>query len=231
MAQSNAALEKSNKELGEFSYIVSHDLKAPLRGVGSVTDWLIQDYTDKLDDEGKEHLKSLKNRVMRMSKLIDGVLRYSRIGREQIEKELLDTNTILQDCIELLEVPKNIQILVDDKVPQVYASEVQLEQVFQNLISNAIRYMDKNEGKIHISCQSELKGMWHFIVADNGPGIAEKHFERIFKIFQTLSARDKVESTGIGLTIVKKIIELHDGTIWVESVVGEGTKFHFLLPA
>lgn len=229
MNQAIELLKKTNTELDEFSYIVSHDLKAPLRGIGSVTDWLLQDYADKLDDEGKEHLRALKNRVMRMNGLIEGVLQYSRIGKEKIENEKIDTQILVEDCINLLNPPKHIQITIDHELPQIQALRVQIQQVFQNLLSNAIRYIDKEKGEIHIDCQSEIN-QWHFTVADNGPGIAEEHFEKIFKIFQTLSSRDKVESTGIGLTIVKKVIDLHGGKIWPESTEGKGTTFHFTLP-
>ncbi len=225
----NNELIKTNKELDDFAYIVSHDLKAPLRGIGSVVDWLSEDYGEKLDDEGKKHLATLKQRARRLSTLIDGILRYSKIGREKDERRPTKFNTLISDVLSLIEIPEHIQVTVDKDFPIIPCNSTQIEQVFQNLLSNAIRYMDKKKGQINIHCHEEEK-LWHFQFSDNGPGIAEEHFERIFKLFQTLGTQNDVEGTGIGLTIVKKIIENHGGTIWPESKQNQGSVFHFTLP-
>jgi two-component system sensor kinase FixL len=200
-----------------------------LRGISFVADWLIEDYADKLDEEGKENLRLLQSRARRMSQMIDGVLSYSRVETQQEEFEPVDLNALLPEVIDLLAPPPYIRITLDPSLPDIMCSPVRIGQVFQNLLSNAIRYMDKAQAEIHIGWRDE-GDKWRFSVRDNGPGIDQAHFEKIFQIFQTLAPRDKVESTGIGLTIVRKIVQLHGGEIWLESVLGEGTTFYFTLP-
>ncbi len=222
-------LEAANKELKDFAYIVSHDLKAPLRSIGSLTDWLIQDYTEEIDDAGREYLSLLKKRVSRMHNLIEGILHYSRIGRVEDSIKSLNLNELVEEVIESLEVPPSFNITVENELPHIKNDATRIKQVFQNLISNAIKYNDKEEGLVKVSAK-ENGQFWHFCVTDNGPGIDSKYHKKIFKIFQKLDARDKVEGTGIGLTIVKKIIEHNEGKVWIESEAGSGTKFFFTLP-
>lgn len=221
-------LTKSNEQLDEFAYIVSHDLKAPLRAISTLTDFLAEDLEDKLDDDNEEHLKLLKSRVLRMDALINGVLEYSRIGRKEVLKEEIDTTLMLNQLREDLSQP-NFKIVIVGSMPNVFYPKVQLQQIFQNLISNAIKYHDKEHGAINILYHD--KDQFHqFTVKDDGPGIEKQYHNKIFTIFQTLQARDKVESTGIGLSIVKKIINENKGEIWVESELGKGSEFHFTLP-
>lgn len=227
-AQLMHELEGANEELRNFAYVVSHDLKAPLRAIGSLTDWIAEDYADKFDEEGREHLRLLGGRVRRMDGLIDGILRYSRVGRVKEASVAVDLNQLLHEVTDLLSPPPNI-VITADSMPTVVAEGTRLQQVFQNLLSNAIKYLDKPEGRIHVGCVAAGKE-WKFSVSDNGPGIEERHFERIFHLFQTLAPRDKVESTGVGLALVKKIVEMYGGRIWVESKVGEGSTFYFTLP-
>jgi len=222
-------LESINRELKDFAYIVSHDLKAPLRGIKTLAKWMSTDYADKLDEDGKEQMSLLSSRVDRMHNLIDGVLQYSRVGRMKEERAQVNLNELVPEIIDTIAPPENIAITVENELPVVECGETRIMQVFQNLLSNAVKYMDKPKGKIKIGCVEE-DGFWKFSVADNGPGIEERHFERIFQIFQTLSPRDEFESTGVGLTVVKKIVELYNGKIWVESKVGEGSTFFFTLP-
>jgi PAS domain S-box-containing protein len=222
-------LESANEELKGFAYVVSHDLKAPLRAIGSLADWLSTDYADKIDDEGKEHMRLLVSRVHRMSGLIDGILQYSRVGRVTEAIVAVDLNRLVGEVIDLLAPPSNITVSVENPLPTIMAEPARIQQVFQNLLSNAIKYMDKPEGEIRIACGTEGK-QWKFSVTDNGPGIESRHFEKIFQLFQTLAPRDRVESTGVGLTLVKKIVEMYGGRIWVESRVGEGSTFFFTLP-
>ncbi|MBF0296181.1 MAG: hypothetical protein HQL96_13410 [Magnetococcales bacterium] len=222
-------LERSNQELKQFAYIVSHDLKAPLRAISSLTQWIAEDYADRFDEDGREQLSLLIGRVRRMEQLIEGVLHYSRIGRIREEPVDVNTNKLVNELIVLLAPPRSIRIEIVTHLPVVRGDKTRLGQVFQNLLSNAIKFMDKPAGKIRVDCVAE-GGMWHFTVADNGPGIPEKEFDRIFLIFQTLHARDDCDSTGIGLTLVKKIVELHGGQTWVTSTVGEGSVFHVTLP-
>lgn len=222
-------LERANEELKSFAYVVSHDLKAPLRGVKVLADWICNDYADKLDDEGKNQMKLLISRVDRMHNLIDGILQYTRIGRIKESVSKVDTGLIVKDIIDTISLTDNIRITIDNKMPVITCEETRIIQIFQNLISNAIKYMDKENGIIKISCIEE-NGFWKFCVEDNGPGIEEAYFEKIFQMFQTLSPRDKFESTGVGLTVVKKIVELYGGRVWVESEVGKGSAFFFTIP-
>lgn len=222
-------IESINAELKDFAYIVSHDLKAPLRGINSLATWLVSDYEEKFDEDGKEQLNLLISRVKRMDKLINGVLEYSRIGRLSEEHVELDLMKNVTEIIDLLAPPENIQIEIVDELPKVKLEKTRINQIFQNLLSNAIKYIDKPQGKIEIGC-IEKGNFWQFHVKDNGPGIEEKDYEKIFKIFRMLQSRDNNDSTGVGLTIIKKVVEMYGGKVWLESQIGEGTTFYFTLP-
>ncbi|WP_116141617.1 sensor histidine kinase [Trinickia diaoshuihuensis] len=222
-------ISAANEELTNFAYVVSHDLKAPLRGIASLADWLSQDYADKFDEEGKEHMRLLIRRVHRMSALIDGILEYSRAGRIKETATLVDLNALLREAIDLLAPPPHIEIEVAGPLPTLFADKTRIQQVFQNLLSNAIKYMDKPAGRIRIECTRHDDTL-RFSIADNGPGIERRHFERIFQLFQTLTPRDQFESTGVGLALVKKIVEMYGGQVWLESEVGTGSTFFFTLP-
>jgi light-regulated signal transduction histidine kinase (bacteriophytochrome) len=229
LAETVRELRRSNKELQDFAYVTAHDLKAPLRGIGTLTDWIASDYADKFDAQGQEQLTLLKGRVSRMSELIDSILHYSEIGRTSKCRELVDLNKLLPEVIAQLPLPDDMEVTIEDPLPTLVIEKVRLLQVFQNLIGNAIKYMDKPQGRIRVNCTCDEQ-FWTFSVSDNGPGINEKYFDKIFQMFQTLTRRDELESTGIGLSVVKKIVELHGGTVWVESQMGEGTTFSFTLP-
>lgn len=228
-AQLLKELEIANRELKDFAYIVSHDLKAPLRAIGSLSNWMLTDYEEKLDEEGKELLHLLIGRVKRMNDLIDSILQYSRVGRIREEKQDVNMDQLVTEVIDMIDPPQNIKIEVERELPLISCEKTRMEQVFQNLVGNAVKYMDKPEGEVKISCAPE-KGYWKFSVADNGPGIEDKYFDKIFQIFQTLVPRDECESTGIGLTLVKRIVETYGGKIWVESKVGSGSTFIFTMP-
>jgi PAS domain S-box-containing protein len=222
-------LTSANEELTNFAYVVSHDLKAPLRGIGSLADWLAHDYADKFNDEGKEHMRLLINRVHRMGALIDGILQYSRVGRIKEAVVPVPLQPLVAEVVDLLAVPAHIQVTVMPGMPTVSGEPTRIQQLFHNLVSNAIKYMDKAQGEIDVGWADEGE-QWRFHVRDNGPGIAERHFERIFQLFQTLAPRDRVESTGVGLALVKKIVEMYQGRVWLESELGTGTTFYFTLP-
>lgn len=222
-------LESANDELKNFAYVVSHDLKAPLRAIGSLADWLSTDYADRFDAEGKEHMRLLISRVHRMDGLIDGILQYSRVGRLKEESAPVDLDHLVHEVIDLLAPPENIAVTIENSLPTIAGERIRLQQVFQNLLSNAIKYMDKPQGEIRVGC-SAGEEEWKFSVSDNGPGIEARHFEKIFHLFQTLAPRDRVESTGVGLALVKKIVEMYGGRVWVESAVGKGSTFFFTLP-
>jgi signal transduction histidine kinase len=216
------------KELESFAYIISHDLKTPLRGIASLADWLVTDYKDKLDDTGKEYLDLLKGRVLRLEALIDGVLEYSRAGRTDVEITQVEFEAIIKEAIEMVASKSNVKTHVDTQLPVLQASKIAMMQVFTNLIGNAIMHNDKENIEINIGC-IDKGSEWWFYIKDNGPGIQEEFHEKVFKIFQTLKTKDEMNSTGIGLSVVKKIIDNSGGRIWIESKAGEGCTFFFTL--
>ena len=220
---------KINRELNDFAHTVSHDLKEPLRSIKIAAKWISDDYKDVLDDKGKEHLELLSNQITRMYDLIEGILKYSRAGHLKNQKEWIDLKILLPQIVSMVSIPDNIEITIDDELPVVEFERTQISQVFQNLLSNAIKYMDKQQGQIRIRCIEEADN-WKFSVSDNGRGIEQKNFENIFRMYQTLEPRDAYKSSGIGLTLVKKIIETYGGTILVESKLGQGSTFIFTLP-
>ena len=222
-------LASINQELKDFAYIVSHDLKAPLRGIISLINWLQKDYGPCLDENGREMLQLMDGRVRHMRDLIDGVLQYSSAGRLGEKKEQVDLNTLVAGVIDAINPPKEIKITIETELPTVWVGRSRIQQVFQNLISNAVKYMGQPEGEVRMG-HTSLDGEWQFYVADTGPGIERRHFERIFQIFQTLTPPDRGESTGVGLAIVKKIVEIYGGRIWVTSNIGQGSTFFFTLP-
>jgi len=227
--QRTSQLQIVNEELQRFAYVVSHDLKAPLRGIHQISQWLVQDYGEAIDEKGKDMFTLLTNQVKRLDNLIDGVLEYSRAGRTVHTDAPVDVGQLLLDIIESLTPPETIRLTISPDMPVIIADAIQIRQVFQNLLSNAIKFLDKQQGDITIHCEDN-DAYWRFSVADNGPGIEAKYYDRIFQIFQTLHARTDVESTGIGLAIVKKIVEYYGGKIWVESVIGQGSVFYFTYP-
>jgi two-component system sensor kinase FixL len=220
---------QANEELTHFAYVVSHDLKAPLRGIKLITEWLCADYSDRLGDDAREQLDLLQSRVARMHNLIDGILQYSRVGRIQQEKEQVDLGQLLPVLIDGIAPPEHVRVIVEPGLPVIECEKTRISQVFQNLLSNAVKYNDKPAGEIRIRCVQE-GDFWQFSVSDNGPGIEPKYYERIFRLFQTLVSGDGYESTGIGLALVKKIVEMYGGRVWVESQVGQGSTFLFTLP-
>lgn len=227
-----AEVAAANQELKDFAYVVSHDLKAPLRGIASIAEWLNQDYGDRLDEDGKEMLTLMSGRVRHMSDLIDGVLKYSRLGRVLKGDSSIDLNIVIQEIIEAIAPPPEITIKIETDLPTLNLERTRIQQVFQNLISNAINYMGNPSGEIHIGHREypAKKGFWEFYVSDTGIGIEERHQDQIFQIFQTLHSADQPDSTGIGLAIVKKIIEMYGGQIWVTSKIDVGSTFWFTLP-
>ncbi len=222
-------LQAANEELKNFAYVVSHDLKAPLRGIGSLADWLVSDYADKIDEQGREYLALMKNRASRMDALIDGILEYSRVGRIKETHVAVDLNALVAETVQLLAPPPEVSVTAEGSLPTVVGERTRLQQLFQNLISNAIKHRDKPEGRIRIA-SADAGAFWQLSVADNGPGIDPRHHERVFQLFQVLTPRDQKESTGVGLALVKKIVELYGGQIWIESKPGEGSTFFFTLP-
>ena len=184
--------------------------------------------TDAIGEYGKEKMVLLNSRIDHLRDLIDSILEYSRIGRLVKDVAEVDLSSLVDKVIASLLCPKNIRITVDNQLPVVTCDMVRIGQVFQNLVDNAVKHMDKHEGEIRIGCVGDGK-QWTFSVADNGPGIERKHYERIFQLFQSLHGDEK-KGMGAGLAITKKIVEMHGGRIWVESEVGRGSTFFFTLP-
>ena len=222
-------LESVNKELESFAYVASHDLKAPLRAISQLSSWIVEDYAQRLDQEGRDKLFLLIERTKHMHNLIDGILHYSRVGRVTEKTTSLDLDKKVREIIDFLAPPDTIHIIIDKPLPVVVAEPTYITQVFQNILSNAIRYIDKPEGYIKIEFE-ERNGEWVFNVTDNGPGIEEKYHDKIFQVFQTLGTRKDVDSTGIGLALVKRIIEKWGGKVWVVSELGQGSTFFFTMP-
>lgn len=224
-----STLEKRNQELDQFAYVTSHDLKAPLRAIANLSEWIQEDLEDRLDEDTRYNMNLLRGRVHRLENLINGLLSYSRVGRIKSQPESVDVGKMLTTIIDGLDVPPNFDIEIKENMPTFATELIPLQQVFNNLISNAIKHSECENGKITISAK-ELDNYYEFAVSDNGQGIDPQYHERIFTIFQTLEARDKKESTGIGLAIVRKAVENQGGNIVVDSQLGEGTTFRFTWP-
>ena len=222
-------LSRSNKELQEFAYIAAHDLKAPLRAIATLANWISTDCAESFDEQGKKQVQMLIDKVKQMSSLIDGILKYSKAGNTTKGWQEVDLNSVVSDIINQIDSSKNVEITIDNELPTLACEKTHIVQIFQNLLTNAVKFMEKSDGQINIGCIPQ-DDVWKFSISDNGPGIEQKHCDRIFKMFQTLSPQNNSESTGIGLAIVKKIVELNEGKVWVESEPGKGSSFFFTLP-
>lgn len=221
-------LEKKNAELDQFAYVVSHDLKAPLRGMYNILEWIKEDLPNELSKEMNQYMEKLRGRITRLEGLVNGLLDYAKIGRVAGKINLVDVHALVNDICEIL-VPANFTVNIAANLPTIKTDKLKLEQVFNNLISNAVKYNNKPDGKIDIECEEQLN-FYKFVIRDNGVGISKIYFDKIFVLFQTLREKNEVESTGIGLAIVKKIVEEEKGKIQVESELGKGSTFSFTWP-
>jgi signal transduction histidine kinase/ActR/RegA family two-component response regulator len=219
-------LEKRNQELDEFACIASHDLQAPLRGIANLTDWLSKDLAGTLPAENQQQIDLIQQRVSQMNTLINGLLQYARVGRENANITNVNLNRILTEVVETIDPPATFKINFPANPINLRTQSLLLKQVFANLIGNAVKYHDRLDGKIEIVA-TERKHSWQFSVIDNGPGIAPEHHHKIFGIFQTLKGNDDNKGSGVGLAIVQKLVESRGGSVWVDSDLGKGSTFSF----
>jgi PAS domain S-box-containing protein len=227
LARLTERLKRSNAELDVFAYAASHDLRAPLRGIANLAQWIEEDLQGSLPEETREMLALLRSRMHRMENLIEGILQYSRAGRMHEAPVRVDVRRLVEDVVDLLS-PATATVRVDPDLPRLVTERLPLQQVFQNLIGNAIKHGGPG---VHVTIGGEDAGaFWTFRVSDTGPGIAPEFHDRIWGIFQTLEARDKVEGTGIGLSLVKKLVEAQGGAVTVESAPDAGATFAFTWP-
>ncbi|KZS42866.1 hypothetical protein AWE51_15980 [Aquimarina aggregata] len=220
-------LEKMNLELSEYAHVVSHDLKSPLRSIYALVNWIKEDYSSAFDKTGLGHLSMIERTLEKMETLINDILSYSRAGnKENLESQQIDLNTLISDIKNVVLIPDNTEVYCKQKLPVINGDKTRIQQVFQNLIGNAVMYMDKEKGQIEID-YSDQNTHYQFKIKDNGPGIKEQYHTKIFKMFESVG--NHKNSTGIGLAIVKKIVELYEGKIWLESSPEKGTTFYFTL--
>ncbi|WP_315787583.1 PAS domain S-box protein [Fischerella sp. JS2] len=229
LAQTTTMLKKRNDELDQFAYVTSHDLKAPLRAIANLSEWIEEDLQDQLPEENRQQMHLLRGRVQRMEALINGLLEYSRIGRVKTPLCVVKVDEMLQEVIESLAPPPSFTIEIQPGMPTLLTKRLPLQLVFSNLISNAIQHHNRSDGHVKISVE-DRGDYYEFAIADDGPGIALEFQNKIFVIFQTLEARDHKESTGVGLAIVKKIVETETGTITLNSQLSVGSTFRFTWP-
>ncbi len=220
-------LEKSNQELNDYAHIVSHDLKSPLRSINALVHWIKEDYHEALEGNGLENISLIEKTLEKMESLISGILSYSGASnKETLNNELLDVNSIIIDIINTIYIPKHVTVSAKKQLPSIRGDRTRIQQLFQNIISNAVNYIDKEKGIVTVDYEDK-DSYYMFSIQDNGIGIKKEYHEKIFKIFQSL--RKSEHSTGIGLSIVKKIVDLYEGDVWLESEEGKGTTFFFTL--
>jgi len=220
-------LQKSNQELNDFAHVVSHDLKSPLRSMNTLVNWLQEDCDEFANNQIHENFHLLLKRIDRMDLLINGILSYASIDKVQNRAKKINLQTTVNDIIDTIHIPKNFSVHIKTELPVIKGDSYKLIQLFQNLISNAIKYTDKEKGLVEIDCKSKGK-FWEFSVSDNGIGISQKYHDKIFKVFQVLEESE--DSTGVGLSIVKKIVDFYGGEISLKSELSKGTTFFFTLP-
>ena len=231
-------LKRSNQELDDFAYIASHDLKEPLRGLFNNARFLQKDYQDKLDADGIGRLQRLGYLCQRMENLVNDLLYFSRLGRQELAIQSTDLNEGVREIESMMETTlkeRNTSILIPRPLPDIICDKPRITELLRNLITNAVKYNDKPKKTVEIGCIGDLEtknGVEKqvFYVRDNGIGIEEEFFEEIFRIFKRLNEEDDdKKGTGVGLTFVRKIVERHGGRIWLESTLNQGTVFYFTL--
>ena len=219
-------LAQQNQELSDYAHMVSHDLKSPLRSIDALTMWLKEDYNNIFDERGQENIKLIRDNVEKIDALINGILDYSTISNSDSEYYEVDLNKLIDELLKMMHIPPHISVIKPVKLPTFKGDKHRLQQLFQNIIDNSIKYNDKENGIIEIGFKDKMN-FWEFYIKDNGKGIEEMYFDKIFQTFQKLE--NNPNSSGIGLSIVKKIVTLYGGTIWLESEINKGSVFYFTL--
>ncbi|CAM4366748.1 PAS domain-containing sensor histidine kinase [Zobellia nedashkovskayae] len=219
-------LEQSNQGLQEYAHIVSHDLKSPLRSISALATWIQDDYKDVLDEAGQENLSLMQEKVASMDKLIHGILEYSTANNSALDNSKVDLNEVVESIKESIFIPEHVAVVVPETLPTILADRTKIHQLFQNILSNAVVHIEKEVGLVEVLFV-ENATHWQFSIKDNGVGIPKEYHKKIFEIFQSIGANER--STGIGLSIVKKIIDRYEGEVWVESEKDLGTEFHFTI--
>lgn len=227
--EKNKIISNLTKEMRIITYNLSHSVKTPLHGISQISEWIREDYANYLNNDAKELLDLLGKRVEKLNGLINNLLEYTNIKKELQKTHITDVHEVITNLINYIEVPNNIQIIYTSQFPKLKIGKKYIETIFSNLIDNSIKYMDKEEGFIEIG-MIELKRQYIFFVKDNGPGIDEKYHDKVFDMFQSLNEDSNIENLGVGLTLTKKIVEIHGGAIRLESRLGEGTSVFFTLP-
>lgn len=218
-----------NSELRTVTYNLSHSIKTPLHGINQISQWLKEDYKDSIGSDARELLNMLIYRVEKLNAIIDNLLEYTDIKVKLEKLSKLDLNYVLKNLINFLNVPQNIEINIARNMPHLKIEKKYIESIFTNLIENSIKFMDKEKGRIEVGFV-ELNKEYMFFIRDNGPGVEEKYFEKIFTMFHSINNNESIENLGVGLALTKKIVELHGGTIHIESKIKEGTTVFFTLP-
>jgi signal transduction histidine kinase len=222
-------LARSNRDLDDFAYVASHDLKTPLRGISQLSNWVLEDIEEGKFEEVPQNLTLINSRVKRLDTLLNDLLEYSRANRQQASLALLDTQELIEGLFPLYSPNDKFELEIVSPLPVFETLKSPFEQVVRNLLNNACKHHGKGEGLIQISCE-ESDEFYTFMVKDDGPGIEADYFEEIFKMFKTLKPRDEVEGSGMGLALIKKIVEHYGGKVYLESEVGKGSAFYFTWP-
>ena len=220
------SLEKQNQSLNEYAHIVSHDLKSPLRSIHSLITWIQEDNEKIFDEKTSNYFSLIQKKVEKMNHLIQGILTYTKIDKVNIIKEEIDLNDLVNNIVNMIFIPSHVEVVIKNKLPIIRNDAFRMQQLFQNLISNAINFNDKPSGFVDIAF-IEKETEYIFSIKDNGVGISDKDQEKIFQIFESITVDDK--STGIGLSIVKRILDNSNEKIWLESQENIGTTFFFTL--
>lgn len=220
-------LKHQNEQLNDYAHLVSHDLKSSLRNLSALLAWVKEDCSEKIGEESVGNLNLMEEKIEKMDQFLEDIINYSEIGATSLKTTTIDLNKKLINIIDSIPIPKNISVVVKGNLPVLKADARRLRQVFQNLISNAVNFNDKENGLVEVGVE-EAEDFYTFSVKDNGQGIPKEYHEKIFNTFTTLGYQEK--STGIGLSVVKRVLDLYGGEIWLESEVSKGSTFYFTLP-